>query len=93
MANTYFKMEVEEIKGRERSSPSIDLTAFVGGKKSIQLTLAPMPISNPSYGCNYTTLSNEEATRLAKALMERVEGKITATGYERSEYSDKDEEE
>lgn len=90
MANTYFKMKVETIEGREKSSPSINLTAFVGGKKSIQLTLSPMPTNNNG-GYNYITLSNEEAIKLAKALMERVEGKITATGYESSEYTDEEE--
>ena len=86
MSNTYFKMKVEEKETLPGTSDQIDLTAFVGGSKSIQITLHPAK----NYGNCYTPilLTNAEATRLAKALMERVDKKISATDDRPPEYTD-----
>lgn len=91
MANTYFKMKVEEKESMQDASPKIALTAFVGGSKSIQLTLNPMANKNAGYGYSYILLSDEEAIRLAKALIERVDKKISATDERKSEYTDEEE--
>lgn len=91
MANTYFEMKVIEKESLPGTSLKVALTAFVGHEKTIQVTLSPAP----HYGNCYVPLllTDKEAIRLAKALLERAEGKITATGSEVSEFTDIEEEE
>ena len=84
MSNTYFKKHVSESERFEQASDTVTLTAFVGGTKSIQMSLSG------GYGYSCIMLSNSEARRLAKALLERTDGKITATGSEESNYTDID---
>ena len=78
MANTYFRMTPSYKRGFDNVSQDVSLTAFVGGTKSIQITI----------GRSCLLLSNYEAEKLAAALMERVNGKISATGVEQSEFTD-----
>jgi hypothetical protein len=92
MSNTYFKIQKEtdrkDLSGKTEYTDkmNITLTAFVGGEESIQLTVQQEP--SKWKGITFITLTNEEATNLANALMERVNGEITATGYEKSKYCD-----
>ena len=92
MANTYFELETINkenigITSEEFINVDVSLTAFVGEKfdKSIQLTVGR---ADGTPNTSFIQLTSEEAKRLAMAILERVEGKISATGEEKSEYTD-----
>ena len=83
MANTYFQMQPEYKSGYDNVATNVSLTAFMGGNKSIQMTFGVYPYRS-------IMLSDEEAKRLASALMERVNGDISATGCEQSVFTDEE---
>ena len=85
MANTYFNIQVQGSEKYDKSSDNLSLTAFVGGTKSIQMSLSGVN------GRSCIMLSNEEAKRIARAILERVKGKISATGCEKSKFTDVEE--
>ncbi len=87
MANTYFNINITDSEKYDRASDVVSLTAFMGGDKSIQMSL------NGANGYSCIMLSNEDARRIAGALLERVDGEISATGFETSEFTDIEEEE
>lgn len=67
----------------------IMLTAYMGGDHRIQLTIHQREgASEHDQGIAYASLTNDQAKRLAHALYERVNGKISATGVERSAHTD-----
>ena len=87
MSNTYFEMQIESKIGMEHNhvARDISLTAFVGGTKSVQMTIATRREHVVAL------LSDEEAMRLVGALCERIYGRITATGSESSNFTDEEE--
>lgn len=82
MANTYFKIEAKDSEKYEKASHILSLTAFTSKQHSIQLSL------KGANGHSCIMISDNDASRIAYALLERVEGKISSTGDEVSEYSD-----
>lgn len=86
MANTYFNINVTDSEKYDRASEIVSLTAFMGGNKSIQMSL------NGANGHSCIMLSDDDARRIALALLERVNSVISATGNEVSEFTDIEEE-
>lgn len=86
MSNTYFRVKSIELKKTE--SEVLELTAFVGGSKTIQITML-----GGKQNTTVIQLTNEQIVRLAGALLERFSGIVTATGYEKSAFMLKKDEE
>lgn len=96
MSNNYFVMNTLKefrqpfVLGEDYNVDStIFLTAYMGDDHRIQLTIQQRQgASENDQGTVYASLTNDQAKRLAYALLERVNGKITATGTEKSNYTD-----
>lgn len=96
MSNTYFKLKkTVETKGFcKHDGYSTDyeatLTAFIGGENIVQLTIQTDSSLHNQNGIAYIVLSEDDIERLINALNERVIGKVSATGCEKSEFSNID---
>ena len=93
MSNTYFELKTvnfEQESFEDRTLNKVDcemsLTAIVGGKtnKTIQMYINRQ--SGRFSGEGIISLTDDEAKKLANALLERVNGEISATGYEKSKF-------
>ena len=89
MSNTYFALK-KEIDRTNTDNPKtivqLTLTAFVGeaGDKSIQINI------KENGRTNAIPLNSEEITRLVCAINERTIGIVTATGIEKSMFTEID---
>lgn len=64
MSNTYYK-----IKAKDDKESNLSLTAFVGPKENLQITI----------GDKYITLKEKEQIELALQILARVNSRISAT--------------
>jgi GTP cyclohydrolase III len=93
MSNTYFKISSStktnypgEVK--KKTDMKISLTAFMGGDNILQITCQTDSEINSQSGTGYIQLSKEQCLKLINAINERLMGKISATGYEVSNYTE-----
>lgn len=92
MSNTYFKIKKQKVHDPFGTFPGytndmeLSVTAFVAGKTSangIQLTCKTESTIQSQSGIGYITLdTREEVEGLINALQKRLDGDISATGYE-----------
>lgn len=72
MSNTYAKIVSGKKLGFPEESSFLDITAFVGDGKAIQLTTK----------LDYITLTEKQVKDLINILKARLDSKVTATGDE-----------
>ena len=68
----------------------LSLTKFVSKEKGLQITCQTDSTLKGQSGIGYCTLSKKQALQLRNAITEFLVDEISATGYEVSKYTDKD---
>ena len=93
MSNTYFRFNKQTIRdsvleGKEINNMSLSLTVFIGNKETggLQLTVYNQSNIPNQSGCGYITLTMEEIDLLIAGLLEHKLHKVSATGFEESNY-------
>lgn len=80
MSNTYAEFYSFKKDGFPQQSRNMGVTAFVGDGRAIQLTLSE---DHDGHGYHtYITLNEKQVNDLIKVLQARIDGTVTATGYE-----------
>jgi hypothetical protein len=97
MSNTYFRIKRVKTYDSFDSFPTytnemeLSLTATIQGEdcpNAVQITIQTQSTAHNQSGTAFITLSDKDALKLAHALLERVNGNISATGYEETSIED-----